>query len=389
MNRELGLRILSQIMDWDDDEAREEFRWLTFMSAYKYDGYRDFLAGARFIESLAKWLQQFSKEDRATAYDFIKNQLIYFSPPEIQRLVEKFFPERVQPDLVERVAAKLGIPKYQVWASKKSINEINYLGRKTLFMGLSDGAQVDFLRRANVGTISNEQIVIATQIDKYKWTSLLKDLRSDLSELCETPCASEKFSRVYLVDDFTASGTSFIRDPNKNGIAEGKLTKFGESLTKAKTDLGGESPFEDGFSVSVHHYIGTELAQENIEKLYLAAKPFFEKFGIAKVEFTFGMLLTANIALTSHSDDPFADICRRYYDAAIEGDGKHGGQSGVKSKMFGYAGCGLPVVLEHNTPNNSLPLLHAETLGADDKHPMRPLFRRRERHSDLSDVAKQ
>lgn len=58
MNRKLGLKILGQIMGWDkedSDEARTEFNWLLFMSAYKYDGYQDYLAGARFIEHLCTW----------------------------------------------------------------------------------------------------------------------------------------------------------------------------------------------------------------------------------------------------------------------------------------------------------------------------------------------
>ena len=51
--------------------------------------------------------------------------------------------------------------------------------------------------------------------------------------------------------------------------------------------------------------------------------------------------------------------------------------------MYGYGACGLPVVLEHNTPNNSVPLLWAETEGDSEKnvHAIRPLFRRRQRYS--------
>ena len=60
MNQDLGLRILGRIMDWDDDRARDEFAWLKLMARLKYDGYRDFQAGMRFIESLATWLQQFA-----------------------------------------------------------------------------------------------------------------------------------------------------------------------------------------------------------------------------------------------------------------------------------------------------------------------------------------
>ena len=58
MNQDLGLKILSEIMAWNDDRAREEFRWLRLMARLKYDGYRDFQAGMRFIESLATWLQR-------------------------------------------------------------------------------------------------------------------------------------------------------------------------------------------------------------------------------------------------------------------------------------------------------------------------------------------
>lgn len=75
MNQELGLRILSQIMTWTDDRAREEFAWLRLMARLKYDGYRDFQAGMRFIESLATWLQQFKPAERKTAYDFVRRRV--------------------------------------------------------------------------------------------------------------------------------------------------------------------------------------------------------------------------------------------------------------------------------------------------------------------------
>jgi hypothetical protein len=40
MNQDLGLKILGRIMNWSDDRAREEFRWLRLMARLKYDGYR-------------------------------------------------------------------------------------------------------------------------------------------------------------------------------------------------------------------------------------------------------------------------------------------------------------------------------------------------------------
>ena len=68
MNQDLALRVLSQIMAWSDERAREEFRWLRLMARLKYDGYRDFQAGMRFIENLATWLQQFEPAEREIAY---------------------------------------------------------------------------------------------------------------------------------------------------------------------------------------------------------------------------------------------------------------------------------------------------------------------------------
>ncbi len=63
-------------MNWSDDRAREEFRWLRLMARLKYDGYRDFQAGMRFIESLVTWLQQFKPAERETAYGFVRKTLV-------------------------------------------------------------------------------------------------------------------------------------------------------------------------------------------------------------------------------------------------------------------------------------------------------------------------
>ena len=383
MNKELGLRLLSQIMDWDDDQARVEFRWLSFMAAYKYDNYADYLAGARFIESLATWLQQFSSDDRFIAYNFVKNDLIYFNTPEIYRLVEKFFPEFVQEDLIRTVSRRFGIPKYKIWSTEEYIKEYKWERRKTLFMGLSDGARIDVLRRMNVGSISNEQIAIVTQINHEKWKSLLSDLKSDLKKIRDEDTKNEKFSRVYLIDDFTASGTSLLRDPENNRNLKGKLVKFSKSMERAKKDLEDESPFSDEFEIVVHHYIGTQYVKENFEKMRQKYKNELTEFGLFNVRIEFGMVLPSDLKIIESSNHPFVNLCKQYYDDAIEGKGIHGGQSGIKEKMFGYANCGLPVVLEHNTPNNSLPLIWAETKNNNSRHNMRPLFRRRERHSDM------
>src|SRR4051794_1085887 len=105
MKEKLGLRVLGDIMGWDDTRANEEFRWLSLMARLKYDGYEDFLAGARFIESLVNWLQQFPfGTDRQDAYSFVRCVLVYVGPAEMARLVESFYSDHVQRHLVDTVA---------------------------------------------------------------------------------------------------------------------------------------------------------------------------------------------------------------------------------------------------------------------------------------------
>jgi hypothetical protein len=221
MNQELALDILSKIMNWDMERARQEDAWLRLISRIKYDGYRDYLAGARFVESLANWLQQFEPSDRETAYKFIRHYLVYVGQSEIQHLVELTYPETVQPRLLSTVAANLRVPEYRVWAQAEAAAAYKLLLRKTLFMGLSDGARIDTFRRANVGLISNEQVVFATQIDEDKWEDLLKNLRDEVQD------ESAKFSYLYLLDDFIASGKSLIRKDETKW--KGKLIRFWDS----------------------------------------------------------------------------------------------------------------------------------------------------------------
>ena len=182
MNQDLGLKILGQIMDWPDERAREEFQWLRLMARLKYDGYRDFQAGMRFIESLATWLQQFAPAERETAYAFVRYTLVYIGPSEMQRLVEQFYPRTVRDRIIRTIAAERGIPTYRVLADADARAAAERLRRQTLFMGLSDGARIDTVRHANVGLITNEQLVLATQVDRDKWADLIENLRTDLGD---------------------------------------------------------------------------------------------------------------------------------------------------------------------------------------------------------------
>ena len=168
MNQDLGLKVLGQIMNWTDDRARQEFDWLKLMARLKYDGYRDFQAGMRFIESLATWLQQFKQHERETAYAFVRGTLVYIGPNEMQRLVEQFYPRTVRDRLVRMVATERGIQPHRMLIDEDARVASKRLRRQTLFMGLSDGARIDTIRHANSGLLGNEQFVQGTQVDTEK-----------------------------------------------------------------------------------------------------------------------------------------------------------------------------------------------------------------------------
>jgi hypothetical protein len=379
MDQRLGLDILSRIMNWSDDRARREFAWLRLMARLKYDGYRDFLAGVRFIESLATWLQQFALEERETAYSFVRNQLVYVGPAEMQRLVEAFYPRTVQSRLLQCVSNSLGVPKYRIWAEAAAAGEFERLKRKTLFMGLSDGARIDIFRHANERVLANEQIVVAAQLDTEKWQDLLEKLREELND----PIA--KFGLVYLVDDFMGTGTTFLRF--HKGRWTGKLIRFMDSVHSAAEAMDGSMPFQEGWELCVHHYIASHTAAHQIQARAVEARQIFsEKQSFRTVHCSFGMVLPPDLPIDS---DPvhhgaFIELTKKYYDPILRT--RHTDVGGKTHLGLGYGGCALPLVLEHNTPNNSVALLWADTNGGVreggiEAPPMRALFRRRQRYS--------
>ena len=377
MNQDLALKILSKIMDWDDSRASDEFRWLRLMARLKYDGYRDFQAGMRFVESLSTWLQQFSLQERETAYQFVKNRLVYIGPGQMRRLVEQFYPNIIQKNIIDQVASNANIPAYLGLKNKKEHEAADRLRRQTLVMGLSDGARIDILRHANVGRLSNEQLVLAPQVDTIKWKDLLKDLRRDLND------PNVRFRQLYLVDDFTATGTSFFRWNKQKEEWSGKLTRFLQSVNSAQDEMEEDKLFETDWKIGVHHYLSSAHASKKIIERLENANDYLKKMGYSKdISVTFGAVFPADMPIDKSNDldKKFIELTRKYYDPIIRT--KHTDVGGVEHMGLGYGGCALPVVLEHNTPNNSVALLWAETSGDRKTIPaMRPLFRRRQRHT--------
>jgi hypothetical protein len=285
----------------------------------------------------------------------------------MNHLVELFYPETVVWRLQAAAAALGNIPNWQVWASQESRTLFDRIRRQTLFVELSDGARIDVFRRANAGFVSNEQAVTSPRLNKEKWDDLLKDLRKDLQD------PNAKFAFVFLMDDFVASGTTLLRK-KEDGKWSGKLVRFWEDVEDRLA-----THFQADWSLCVHHYIATTRAVQAVQERNreIEAEKGVEKW-FSNVQFSFGTVLPADLPLAPATHASFLELAKKYYDSSIETE--HTRVAGT-SAMLGFGECALPLVLEHNTPNNSVALLWADTVGSDDRHAMRPLFRRRQRHT--------
>lgn len=370
MKKELAEALLAKIMDWSDREKAQERARLETFASYKYDEYQQFSPGRRFIESLALWLGQFQPGDeRRAAYDFVSRRLIFFSASEINHLVELTFPTVIRPKLIAKACKRSGVSTERIKAAVATI-EYRTLHRRTLYLGMSDGAHTDWFRRANP-TISNEQVFHAYDVSEGKTANMLGKLRKDLTKMTGAPPEGEAalFENVILLDDFTASGTSAIRLNEETREWEGKIPTIIENLCNLD-HLGG--CVVNGVSVTIIAYIASDQAVDHIQAL-LPKLPFAK----GTVEFQVVCELGPNVPLDETRDAAFFAIMAedRYFDQ--EADDEHGAIGGT-TKRYGYANGRLPVVLAHNTPNNSVYLLWAE-----DVHAVRGLFPRVSRHRKL------
>ncbi len=315
MDERFALRLLGRIMNWSEEVATREYKWVRLVSQLKFDGYGDYMAGVRFPESLAGWLAQFKLEDRQTAYDFVKNRLIYFSSAEVNRLVTEFQPRYVEPILRAATGQAASVPPYMANANPKARAELERLRRRTLYIGLSDGARIDILRRANAGILANDQIVLATHIDREKWKDLQKNLNKALKK---TGATDGKFDNIFLIDDFAASGTTFIRKGDDGWT--GKLYKFFKLISNARDEFkagSDEFPLSEDVGVFVHHYISTTRAHETIVERIGEIEKDNVPGWFKNVKVTEGLLLPHDIAIDPAGDPGIWKLTEDYYDHDI------------------------------------------------------------------------
>jgi hypothetical protein len=368
MKDRLAEGLLAKVMGWSPEDVATYLPPLQAMAAYKYDDYQQFSAGMRFMESLALWLQQFkTPQERVTAFNFIRSKLTFISSAEINHLVSVSYPDHLKPWLLSRAAERAGFPPWAIGKVAAS-SEFRMLERQALFLGLSDGARIDIFRRSNPG-LSHEQIRQSHELSKERVLSLLHELKTNLQDILaqDPPAHNCTFRTIVLIDDFAGTGLSYLRK-DEEGRLKGKVAKFFEAVTSSDNAVSKLiDPSE--IHVVVMLYMATHRAKE-----YLSGEvpKLFHGAGIGSrvvVVYEFPESLPVQ-----RGQNPDLDkIIDKYYDSKNEDSSTEIGGTDLK---YGFSGCGLPLVLSHNTPNNSIGLLWA-------KGPkMQPLFPRVSRHKD-------
>jgi hypothetical protein len=364
----LAERLLGTVLDWEDEDLAKERPIIDVLANLKYDDYQQFKPGFKFIESLALWLEQFEKDEKRTAYNFIKNKLVYISSSEINHLVDIAYPAIIKPILFRQVAEKINIPYWQT----KQIAESQYfkeLRRRSLFLGLSDGAKIDRFRRTNQ-ELSHEQIYTSYELSIQKIDSLISKLKDDLLNLRGTAVNDDEatFKNIFLLDDFSASGMSMLR-MKTNGDYSGKLAKIRHEFFTNTEKL---AKLADSTNCNVYSilYIMTVQANEHINRLLSEFWP--KEKGCCELMSV--LQLENEIKITKEKDKEIVNLIDKYYDEAVFDN--HMRVGGTKDVKLGFAGCAIPVALSHNTPNDSIFLLWSY------KDKIRGLFPRITRHKE-------
>jgi len=416
MKRELALRLLQSILPGLTDEgaAANLFRDLQFLADYKYNKYEMYHPGRLFLENLALWLQQFEDDERNIALDFVRKQLIFISQQEFQQLAGVLYHDVIKRRQLDAAAEMGGYPHHKVRGIRES-REFKKVTRSSLYVAMSDGARIDYIRRHNLD-ISNEQVLPYYETNPAKVKQFLKDLRTEVRD----PQAS--FRCLFLIDDFCGSGRTLLREVVTTRLESGCEPPVVPPLWRSRMRFNEENNeiellYEGGISASERQeilemgsgerYVSTvnaliEKAETRdtvlkgglfkvasgdlVEALDPNATVFFcpllatehavnrLKRLVTRLPGRFsqacilpGAVISSHVEITS-ATTPIGGLCEKYYNDDF-------GDHHTGCVKFGFDNCGLPLILHHNTPNNSIYLLWARR-----RENFSPLFVRYERH---------
>jgi hypothetical protein len=354
MKDDLARRALANTLGWGALDVSNRGAELQTLATLKYDEYEGYWPGEGFLEHLTAWLGQMSDTDRQRAIDFVRNELVFISRAELDHLIETVYPDHIRPLLVARAADRLGLAPWRVREITTS-SVFREVHRKTLVLGLADGARIDRLRRTS--DFSHEQFYLAPELSEASIKRMAKKLRSALAD------DDALFEQVLLVDDFAGSGTTSLRKEADEWT--GRLERTYQHLH----DIAGRAVIANP-TVWVLFYVASAQARTNLLAA-LADRGLPWELHIVQQ-------LTPDLVVT---DEKLLEMCRTYFDDAnydVLGEHVEKADGDVR---IGFGDGRLPLVLAHNTPNNSISLLWADTMGRAGSNNQRALFPRRHRHN--------
>ena len=317
----------------------------------------------------------------------MKKKLVFVSSTQMNYLGDLLYDSKIRPILLRKATENAQMPSYML-CNKKVQKQFDIEKRSSLVVGLSDGAHTDILRRS--AGFNNEQVLTNYYPDEKKLKDMLDDLRNDKKiKGIEKPY----FRNIFLIDDFTASGKSFVRYDDNAKKFKGKLAKIIDQLraeNKERTDeeiAAGEKEElhlsylldanQPEFHIDILFCIATKKAVRNIRN---GLDDFLLKRGYDKIKYHIHVVQELDDSLSNEiTEDP--DLMKvlekpHYLHQNLKDDTAYKVGS-VTRPYLGFDECALPVVLSHNTPNNSLPILWQDT---DNDQEFKGLFPRISRH---------
>lgn len=359
MQKELAQRLLTATLNWSPENIEQYSNLIDAFAELKYDEYQQYRPGSRFVEHLCAWLNQFeAEEEREVALNFVLKNLTFISTSEMHWLIETVYPETILP-VFESQTEEL-IRKNSLLASSRELI-IEIIKTKSLFLALSDGARIDIFRRT--AGLEHDQVCVDYAISTKKCNEIIEKMNSRVNTKDAggeiAGILPNKLEHIFLLDDFSASGVSYLRK-------EGK--KWDGKIFKAISNLENRRVLEANNNVKIHIilYLATDKAinrlRNNIADFCGDNDYEIDICCIQKV---------LPVELSSQEDALFE---RHYLNNKKSIEDSHYEKGDMTRPHYGFDGCGLALVIHHNTPNNSFPIIWAGK---------NALFPRVTRHKDV------
>lgn len=308
--------------------TEEKAAQLQFLAQRKYDRYDLYSPGETFLSRLMYWLENFDEKDRQKAMKLIYS-LKFISQYELKELAVATF-ENARLFLRKHVIQS-PTDNWNVYAESHEVS-INHELSKSIFIACTDDIMFDYLRRYAM-----------KKVDSFEKDNFIEYYKIHKSCFADLP----KHSRIFLVDQLSASGITAIRKEGKQWA--GKLPRFWDIWKKDLRNC----------EVCYCPFLQSMVSKTHIEELL----PQWMKEQRVKLSFkvlptcyvTVSPCLSSDEGVTIDEKLSVAKLCRseKYFSKFV--DDRHINKGGPA--YYGFGRAGLTLVLQSNCPNNTIPLI--------------------------------